>query len=252
MRAAVLLSAGLHPVSGRRAPVPVEAQATRLALALGAEVRGFHAGAGEAVRDHLGHGLDEILLAPAAPDGDPLPGLLAALEAWAPDLVLAGRRGQGGADSGMLPYRVARALDVPIVADAASLSVEAGVLAADQALPRGARRRLRAALPCVVTVHPAAPPPLPFNFGAARRGRVTALPVAAEPGAELPSVEERSYRPRPRVLGAASGGTAAERLRAATEAASSGGQLLVHPAPDVAAAEIAAFLRRVGVLRVRS
>ena len=71
--------------------------------------------------------------------------------------------------------------------------------------------------------------------------------------AEGPVFEERPYRPRPRLVGVAPGGSAAERLAAATEAASSGGKLLVDPPPEVAAAEIVAFLHRVGVLaRIRS
>ena len=252
MKAVVLLSAGLHPVSGQPAPVPVEAQAVRLALALGAEVTGLHAGAEEvAIRDHLGRGLKEIALLPLSAGGDPLPVLAEALHAAAPDLVLAGRRGSGGTDSGLLPYRLARALSWPVVADAAALGRDDDILAVEQALPRGTRRRVRVRLPCVVTVHPAAPPPLPFAFAAARRGRVTRHPGLATPRSLVEDLEERPYRRRPRLLGAAPGGSAADRLRAATEAASGGGQLLVNPPPEIAAAEILAFLRRVGVLAKR-
>lgn len=256
MRAVVLLSAGLHPVSGRPAPVPVEAQAVRLALGLGADVSGLHAGPEEApVRDHLGHGLHEIALVPLSMDGDPLPVLVEVLRASSPALVLAGRRGSGGTDSGLLPYRLAHALSWPIVADAAALGRDGDGLAVEQALPRGARRCVRLGLPCVVTVHPAAPQPLPFAFAAARRGRVIPLPALALPRRapeDVPEdVEERPYRRRPRLLGAAPGGSAADRLRAATETASGSGHVLVNPPPEVAAAEILAFLRRVGVLGSR-
>jgi electron transfer flavoprotein beta subunit len=252
MRAVVLLSAGLHPVSGRPAPVLVEAQAVRLALALGAEVMGLHAGAEEgSVRDHLGRGLHEIALVPLPAGGDPLPMLVEALHAASPDLVLAGRRGSGGSDSGLLPYRLAHALSWPVAADAAALSRDGNGLAVEQALPRGMRRRVRLGLPCVVTVHPAAPPPLPFAFAAARRGRVARHPGVAAPRFLPEEMEERPYRRRPRLLGAVPGGSAADRLKAATEAASSGGQLLVNPPPGIAAAEILVFLRRVGVLAQR-
>ena len=252
MRVVVLLSAGLHPVSGQPAPVPVEAQAVRLALALGADVTGLHAGAEEVpVRDHLGRGLPEIALVPLRDGGDPLPVLAEALRATAPDLVLAGRRGSGGTDSGLLPYRLARALSWPIVADAAALGRDDDLLAVEQALPRGIRRRVRVRLPCIVTVHPAAAPPLPFAFAAARRGRVTRQRGGIVPETQADALEERPYRRRPRLLGVVPGGSAADRLRAATEAASGGGQLLVNPPPEVAAAEILAFLRRVGVLAQR-
>jgi electron transfer flavoprotein beta subunit len=148
----------------------------------------------------------------------------------------------------MLPYRLARALSWPVVADAVALGREGDVLTVEQVLPRGVRRRVRVALPCVVTVHPAAPPPLPFAFAAARRGRVIwqTGARAAQPD-EGTAPEERPYRLRPRLVGAAPGGSAADRLSAATEAVS-GGKLLVEPMPEVAAAEIVAFLRRVGVL----
>lgn len=233
MRAVILLSAGLHPVSGRPAPVTVEAQATRLALALGAGITGLHAGEDEAaVRDHLGHGLPEITLLSIPADADPLPALMDALRASPPDLVLAGRRGAGGSDTGLLPYRLAQALAWPIVSDAAGLARDGASLAVEQALPRGARRRVRVRLPCVVTVHPAAPAPLTYAYAAARQGRVIHGPGVAAAVA-LPEVEERPYRRRPRLIGpAAEGGE---------------GKVLVNPAPEVAAAEVLTFLRRVGV-----
>jgi electron transfer flavoprotein beta subunit len=252
LRARVLLSAGSHPVSGRAAPVRAEAQATALALALDAVVTGLHAGGEAAVADHLGHGLDEIDVAPCSADADPLPALLAALARQPGDLVLMGRCGVGGDDSGQLPYRLAAALGLPLVADAVALAREPGrpdVLVVDQALPRGARRRVRVTLPAVVTVHPAAPPPRPFAFAAVRRGRLVPMTVEAAAGEPPLAVEERPWRRRPRLIaGASTSGTAAERLRAATEVAGGGGRLLVDPAPDEAAREILAFLRGIGVV----
>ena len=262
LRACVLLSAGRHPVSGRPAPVRAEAQATALALALGALVRGLHAGGdGTAVADHLGHGLEAIEVAAGSAEADPLPALMAALSRTPADLLLMGRRGLGGDDSGLLPYRLAAALGLPIVADAVAIDREPGrpnVLAVDQALPRGARRRVRVTLPAVVTVHPAAPPPRPFAFAAVRRGRLVPLAIEAGALAVLPatvpagaslSLEERPWRRRPRLIaGASTAGTAAERLKAATEVAGGGGRLLVDPDPAEAAREILAFLHGIGVV----
>lgn len=262
LQACVLLSAGRHPVSGRPAPVRAEAQATALALAIGAHVRGLHAGGdGTAVADHLGHGLEAIEIAAGPTETDPLPALAAALSRVPADLVLMGRRGVGGDDSGLLPYWLAAALGLPIVADAVAIAREPGrpdVLVVDQALPRGARRRVRVMLPAIVTVHPAAPPPRPFAFAAVRRGRLVPLavevataaisPAAFPVGAAL-SLEERPWRRRPRLIaGASTAGTAAERLKAATEVAGGGGRLLVDPDPAEAAREILAFLRGIGVV----
>ncbi|HEY9213094.1 MAG TPA: electron transfer flavoprotein subunit beta, partial [Ancylobacter sp.] len=101
----------------------------------------------------------------------------------------------------------------------------------------------------VVTVHPAAPTPLPFAFGVARRGVIETMPGIEAPQPES-TIEQRPYHKRPKLITtSAAGASAADRLRAATETASTGGKLLVHPAPEEAAREILAHLRGIGVLR---
>ncbi|MDQ0348526.1 electron transfer flavoprotein subunit beta [Ancylobacter vacuolatus] len=258
MKIAVLLSAGRHSVSGRPAPVPVELQALRLAVDLaaqcggqsGGDVTGLHAGPELGpLTDALGHGLAHLIHLRGEGTADPAPALATALAAGGYDLILAGRAGQGGWDAGLLPYTLARALGLPIIADAAGLAPgEApGTLGVEQALARGARRRLVVRLPALVTVHSAAPAPLPFAFAGMRRGRVETREAPPAP-APAPDVEERAYRPRPKLIAkAATGASALERLRAATEAASGGGRLLVDPAPEEAAREILAHLRALGL-----
>lgn len=262
MRIALLLSAGRHRVSGRPAPVPVELQALRLAVDLAqthggqsaGTVTGLHAGPEIGpLTDALGHGLGHLLHLRMPAEADPAAALTAALEAGGYDLILAGRSGQGGEDTGLLPYTLARALGRPILADAAALApgTEIGTLNVEQALGRGARRRLVVRLPALVTVHPAAPAPLPFAFAGMRRGQVEMREAA--PSAPAPhEVEERPYRPRPKLIAkAAAGASAAERLKAATVAASGGGKLLVDPAPEEAAREILAHLRGLGLIAPR-
>lgn len=249
--AAVLLSAGRHRVSGRAAPVRTEAQATALALALGMAPVGVHAGPdAAAVADHFGHGLGEIRHGAVADGDDPVPALAAALAGF--DLVLAGRRGEGGEDTGLVPYRVAAALGLPIAADAVAIRPggEPGTIEVEQFLPRGYRRFATVRLPAVVTIHPAAPPPRPFAFGPARRGRLVAAPQggAGAIAADRVSYEERPWRRRPRIVGGTAGGSAADRLRAATEV-QGGGKVMLNPDPEAAAAEILAHLGRLGLLR---
>ncbi|MFT0859139.1 electron transfer flavoprotein subunit beta [Ancylobacter sp. G4_0304] len=253
MKIVVLFSAGRHPASGTPCPVPVELQALRLAreLAGADEVIGLHAGPVDgAPLDVLGHGLGRLIHLRMAAGDDPLPALADALDALAPDLILAGRVGQGSEESGLLPYALARRLGRPILADAAALAAgDDGTLTVEQALPRGVRRRVVLRLPALLTVHPAAPPALPFTFAAARRGTIERRDVAPAP-ATASEMEERPYRPRPKLIArAAPGASAAERLKAATQAASSGGRLLVDPAPEEAAREILGHLRAIGVLR---
>ena len=233
MRAAVLISAGLHRVSGRPAPVGVEMQAVRLALGLGAEAAGLHAGPEwPALRDGLGHGLSRMLHLRQEAGDDPLPALVTALLGVPPDIVLCGRRGQGGTDSGMLPYGLAAALGWPLLPDVVGLRRVAAGVEAEQAGLRGARRRTVARLPCVVTVHPAAPPARPFAHVLARGPvEVRRMP----PGVPGEAFEERPRRARPRLLVAA-------------DAAAKGGRVLAALPPEEAAAEILAHLRRIGVL----
>ncbi|WP_020186980.1 hypothetical protein [Methylopila sp. 73B] len=252
MKVAILLSAGRHPVSGRGVTPRLEAQAIRLGEALG-PARGLHAGPdADAAAEALGRGLSEIDHVTVDAGADPVPALAAALRVSAPDVVLAGRRGQGGDETGLVPYALARALGATLVPDVVAVRPgdAAGTLEVEQALPKGAARHVVVRLPVVLTVHPAAPEPRPYAFGQARRGRVVRLDVAAEPAAApAPGVDEKPYRARPKMMrGAPAGGSAADRLKAATgggEAAQA--NVMVSPEPREAARAILAYLRQVGV-----
>lgn len=254
MRIAVLLSAGLHPVSGASVLPRLEAQAIRMAAGLGGETFGLHAGPdAAALAEALGQGLPRIEHITVAAGDDPVPALAARLAEIAPDLILAGRRSQGGDESGLVPYALARALSIPLVPDVVAAALDAeGALRLDQSLGRGALRRVVVRGPVVVTCHPDAPAPLAYAYGRARRGRVEALAVApAVPPVSALAVEERPYRRRPKIVkGAPAGGSAAERLKAATGEGGSAasGRLLVEPDPEEAAREILAYLRQIGVL----
>ncbi|MGF3026625.1 electron transfer flavoprotein subunit beta [Methylobacterium aquaticum] len=265
MRIAVLLSAGRHPVSGAAVLPRLEAQAIRIATRL-AEAHGLHAGpdaayglhAGPdaaAVADALGQGLARIEHIVLAEGADPVPALAARLAATAPTLVLAGRRSQGGDESGIVPYMLAAALDRPLIPDVVSVAPgeESGTLRLDQSLGRGALRRLVVRGPVVATVHPDAPAALAYAFGQARRGVIEPLGPIDPPGIAAPAaaIEERPYRRRPKLVkGAPTGGSAAERLKAATgeSGSAASGRLLVDPDPDEAAREILAYLRGIGVV----
>jgi electron transfer flavoprotein beta subunit len=230
MKIVALLSAGLHPVSGRPCPVRVEAQAIGLGRTLG-PVIGLHSGAPNApVADYLGYGLDRLIVLGLLPGSDPVPALVAKLKQLQPDLILAGRRGQGDSDTGLLPYRVAHALGWPLVADAASVEVDGGRLVVDQARPGGERRRVSLAGPAILTSHPSAPSPPGFSAAAARRIGVE-REVGLVVSATEPDIPEHPYRRRPRLIRRVSGG----------------GKLVLDIAADQAAAEILAYLEEVGV-----
>jgi len=236
MRALVLLSQGLHPVSGKSCLPRAEAQAARLAAMLDADASGLHAGpSSESVREALGRGLTHLTHLKL--DGDPVPPIVAALRDLKPDVVLAGPCGQGGEDTGLLPYAVAHQLDWPLVAHAVAVEAAQGGLRVTQAMAKGARRFVTAPLPVLVTTHPSAPPPLPFAYGRARAGRVAAFAVSS-PTAAADECETRPWRARPKVLTA----------QASPEAK---GRLLVNPDPHEAAREILAYLCKIGVVAER-
>jgi electron transfer flavoprotein beta subunit len=250
---AVLVSIGRHPASGRARRAERDARALELALRLSrsAPPLVIHAGdPGEpAVRDYLGMGLDSLTVLHLPADADPLPALIEYLKDLRPRLVLAGTGAEAGEGSGLLPYAIAQALDAAIAADVADIERAGDRLDLLQALPRGRRRRLSAALPAVVTVGLAAPPARPFAFGPARRGRIDVVEAAIVPDAERASWQLRPARARPKRLKVAAGGTAAERLRAATEIAAGRGRLLVNPSPADAARAIWDYLRAEGIVR---
>jgi electron transfer flavoprotein beta subunit len=232
MKAIILLSAGIHPRSGASMPVPAELQAIALAHRLGCNVTGLHAGpSGANVADCLGHGLARIIHLQIAENDDPLASLVAEITLQKPDIVLAGRRSQGGADSGLLPYSLAHACGMPIAADAVGLEAGGAVV---QALPRGAKRRLVLRLPAVITVHDAAPPALPFVHKQRLDGKIIEKPgIAARAPAFL--YEDRPYRRRPKIIGDSSAPKSAA------------GKLIIHPTPEEAAAAILDYLEKLNI-----
>lgn len=251
---AVLVSVGRHPASGRARRADRDARAVELALRLSPAVRPLVIHAGDprepALRDYLGMGIDRLTVLDLPADADPIPALVEYLKKVRPQLVLAGTGAEAGECSGVVPYALAAALDAAIAADIAEIVLAGDRLDLLQALPRGRRRRLSTALPAVVTVGSAAPPARPFAYGPARRGRIEVVRAAAVPDAERAVWQLRPARPRPKRLKVASGGgSAAERLRAATEIAAGRGRLLVDPPPADAALAIWDYLRDEGIVR---
>lgn len=257
MDTVLLISAGRHPVSHAPVLPRLEAQMIRLAEGLG-PMRGLHAGPDVVpARDSLGHGLARLDHIRIDAELDPLPELVAHLADSRPDLILAGRRGEGGEETGLVPYVIAQRLGYTLIPDIIALrpgpvpqSVEV-----EQALAKGARRRLVVRLPLVATVHPAAPVPKPFAYAQMRRGQVNVLERAGDPpaqmsAAEASSVVTRPFKPRPKLMrGAPAGASASERLLAATGGSEGGGaNVLVDPAPEVAARAILAYLRQIGAV----
>jgi electron transfer flavoprotein beta subunit len=255
---AVLLSVGSHPASGRARRAPLDAQALELALRLTesgqttARIHALHAGnpSEPALRDYLGMGLDRLEVLETAPGADPVPALTARLRDLSPTLILAGAVAEGGEDSGMVPYLIAQALNRTLVPDIVGIDLTDAEAAITQALPRGQRRLITARPPLVATLHGSAHAARQSAFARARRGTIEARPAATvQPDEFLAECTVRPWRPRPKLMRVQRGGSALDRMKAATETKTGQGQLMVHPTPEEAAAAIYDRLVQQGMIR---
>jgi len=251
--AVVLLSVGCHPATGRARHADLDARALQMALGLApdARVHAIHAGDPNepALRDYLGMGIDR--LAVLAFDGDVSTALVDHLKRLRPGVVLAGSRAERGEASGMLPYVIAQALEAQVIADAVSVSLRDDTARVVQALPRGGRRALRVALPLVLTVDRAAPPPRMSAYGPARRGQIGTITVDQATVAPVIPADwlERPARARPRRLPQIQG-SAAERLRSIQSVRAGSGARLVGADPAQAAEAIWQYLLKEGLAQV--
>ena len=246
----VLVSLGRHPVSGRRRRASLDARAVGLARSLGgAAIDLVHAGrdAEPALRDYLGMGVARMGVLTITANDDIVPPLLAYLESRPDALVLAGERTESGEASGMVPYLLAERSGRPLVPGAADLTLDGDDVHVAQGLPGGRRRDVGAPRNAIVTVSPAAPEPVPVAFGQARRGIIEATPSQSTPYAL--DGRWQPAKPKPRRLKIVGEGSAAERMRAATQMVQGRAELLDHPEADDAAEAIFDYLMREGIVR---
>jgi electron transfer flavoprotein beta subunit len=246
-----LVSVGRHPVTGRPRRAPLDARAVELGLRIpGARQVLLHAGdaGAEVLREYVGMGVETLHVVPCGPRDDLIPALRAPLAALRPSLILTGVRAEGAEDSGMVPYLIAQSLGWPIVAQVADVIIgRDGKTTVVQALPRGRRREIEVALPCVLAVGMGAPVPRPSAFARARHGRVAEVSVAPVADARRDGWQESPARARGKRLRMPKGGSAAARQQSATVVVASGGAMLQPETPQEAARAILEYLRRAGV-----
>ncbi|HEV3106632.1 MAG TPA: electron transfer flavoprotein subunit beta/FixA family protein, partial [Trinickia sp.] len=182
-RIAVLVSVGHHRIAGtdcysRNDALSLEIART-LAHAHHAVLDVLHAGeaSSPALTDYLALGAPRIDVIDCRDGDDPVPAL--AKHVQSASLVLTGTRAEGAYDSGMLPYRLAAELCRPLIDSALDVSIENGRATVTQFLPKGMRRRVDAALPCVVAVHPQASAAPRYAYARAVTGAIARDGAAA-------------------------------------------------------------------------
>ncbi|WP_438391374.1 electron transfer flavoprotein subunit beta/FixA family protein [Caballeronia sp. DA-9] len=246
-RIAVLVSVGRHPVSGTQRYSRNDAAALTLAIALATKHRAaldvIHAGdpTNTALREYLALGAVKVEVLSVA-DGDEIAAALSVrLKGY--DLVLTGTRAEGTQDSGMLPYQLADALGVPLLASAVDIEVEADHVTVRQFLPKGLRRRIKAPLPALVAVHPMANATPRYAYARLREGAIEKVLVSA---ANAPDAAAWSVKPasaKPVRLAATEKRSGHARMLSATTTESRGGSVVIEGTSVEKAQVILAYLR---------
>ncbi|CAB3789501.1 hypothetical protein LMG28614_02906 [Paraburkholderia ultramafica] len=257
MKIAVLVSVGRHPVSGTARYSRNDAAALTMALSLAkahdATLDVLHAGdpANPALQEYLALGARavevlEIADTPAS-QADAVALLAARLRGY--DLVLTGTRAEGAFDSGMLPYRVAHALEIALVGAAVDLSLRDGCAEVRQFMPKGVRRRVEVQLPALIAVHPLANAAPTYAYARLREGSVVRLAAsqsATTSHARNPDDHAWSVRPataKPVRLAAAEKRSGHARMLSATTTESRGGSVVIEGSSVEKAQVILAYLR---------
>lgn len=242
---ATLLSIGRHPRSGWPRCSPTDQRAVELALGQpDAKTVFLHAGdpSHPVLGEYLGLGVAAlgVLVLPAG--ADPVPALAAHLRAETPDLVLTGNRGDGGRETGMVPYILAETLGLAFVSDVVAVTRDDGRIICLQGLPGGHRRRLACPLPAVVAVSANAPKPRAVSRRLTRVGRIVPIEVPDRHVVPDVAVQLEPAATRPRRLRDAGTGDFADRLRNITGAALDGGAATTGLSAEEAAARVMSYL----------
>ncbi|ACD19433.1 drug:proton antiporter [Paraburkholderia phytofirmans] len=251
MKIAVLVSVGRHPVSGTARYSRNDAAALTLALSLArthnATLDVLHAGdpSNPALKEYLALGARsvEVLEIATTPDlqADVAAPLAARLRGY--DLVLTGTRAEGAFDSGMLPYRIASALEMPLVGAAVDIALRDGCAEVRQFMPKGLRRRVEVRLPALIAVHPLANAAPTYAYARLREGTIRPVATPATANSDNPAWTLRPAAAKPVRLAAAEKRSGHARMLSATTTESRGGSVVIEGSSVEKAQVILAYLR---------
>ncbi|RDK00937.1 electron transfer flavoprotein subunit beta/FixA family protein [Paraburkholderia lacunae] len=246
-RIAVLVSVGRHPVSGAPRYSRNDAAALEIGRTLAehhhSQLDVIHAGnpITPALAEYLALGAREVEVLTCRDGDDVARALAARLEGY--DLVLTGTRAEGAYDTGMLPYNVAAALGYPLIGSAVDVTIDADRAAVRQFLPKGLRRRVDAALPVVVAVHPLANAQPRYAYARLKVGAVRPVRIAPEVDTDAAAWTVGAIERKPVRLAAAEKRSGHARMLSATTTESRGGNIVIEGSSVEKAQVILAYLR---------
>ncbi len=240
-RITVLVGSRQHPVSGRPARSKADAKAVSLALSLpGKPVNLLTAGdMDDAVaRDYLALGATNITVVTGA--GDACSMLAPRLQdvPW----ILTGTRGADEAGGNVLPFQLGAALKRPVITQVVAVEDQGTHWIVTQALPKGARRRLKVAAPAVIAISEAAPVTVRHALAAQMQGRIERAAGSDAPAASVTPVLQARAKRRA-VLQASIAQSGHARMLGAIDTPASGGQVVRTGSPEYKAQVILDYLR---------
>jgi electron transfer flavoprotein beta subunit len=246
-RIAVLVSVGRHPVSGVARYSRNDAAALEMGRLLSsqhaARLDVLHAGdpTNPALEEYLALGAERVEVLDCADDSDAVAALAVRLRDY--ELVLTGTCAEGAFDSGMLPYRLADALGFPLLGAAVEATINEGRVTVRQFLPKGVRRRVDAALPAVVAVHPLASVTPRYAYARQRAGSIETSRVSPPISAEAAAWRIWPAQRKPVRLVAQEKRSGHARMLSATTTESRGGSVVIEGTSVEKAQVILGYLR---------
>jgi electron transfer flavoprotein beta subunit len=209
----------------------------------GARLDTLHAGdpLNPALQDYLALGAQRVEVLACDEECDAVAALAARLQDY--DLVLTGTCAEGAFDSGMLPYQLADALGYPLVGAAVDATVAEGHVTVRQFLPKGVRRRVEAALPAVVAVHPLASVTPRYAYARQRAGSIDTAQVKTSVRADAAQWNVAPAQRKPVRLAAQEKRSGHARMLSATTTESRGGSVVIEGTSVEKAQVILGYLR---------
>lgn len=240
---AVLVGPMTQAVSGREVRSRADALAASLALRLDTQARLLCAGSmsDETARSYLALGATEVCVLELASHLDFTAALSAQLQhtPW----VFAGTRQGTEVGEGILPYALAHALGRPIVTDVLDIEPDGDAWIVTQALPRGARRRLRVKPPAVLVVSATVPLTLRHALASAQSGRIERLPPMTAPSAAHQDSGLAPRQKRRQALQARTAQSGHARMLGAIDSPSAGGAVINSGDASSKAKALLSYLR---------